>query len=159
MGRFAAETTVPVEKSRAEIETLLHRYGADAFGYATRDGMALIEFRCKERHVRFVLPLPSRGDRQFQRTPHKHQLRSPEAQHQAWEQACRQRWRALLLAIKAKLEAVDCGIAEFETEFLAYVVDPATRQTVGELVRPMIAERYLGNNMDLPLGLPAPQKD
>ena len=27
---------------------------------------------------------------------------------------------------------------------MAYVVDPGTRQTVGELLRPQIAERYLG---------------
>ncbi len=36
------------------------------------------------------------------------------------------------------------GISEFAEEFLAYVVDPGSRQTVGELLRPQIAERYLG---------------
>jgi hypothetical protein len=35
----------------------------------------------------------------------------------AWEQACRSRWRALALIIKAKLEAVDLGITSVEKEF------------------------------------------
>lgn len=63
----------------------------------------------------------------------------------AWEQACRQRWQALLLAIKAMLEAVAAGIAQFEDEFLAYLVDPTTNGTVGDLLRPQLEQRYLGS--------------
>ena len=40
------------------------------------------------------------------------------------EQAVRQRWRALLLAIKAKLEAIECGISTIEEEFMAFVIMP-----------------------------------
>ena len=39
-------------------------------------------------------------------------------------QACRQRWRALLLIIRAKLEAVESGITTLESEFLANIVLP-----------------------------------
>src|SRR5262245_11954603 len=35
------------------------------------------------------------------------------------------------------------GISEFEEEFLAYVVDPGSRQTIAELLRPQLAERCL----------------
>jgi hypothetical protein len=38
-------------------------------------------------------------------------------------------------------------ISEFEEEFLAYVVDPTSRQTVAELLRPQLAERYLGREV------------
>ena len=40
--------------------------------------------------------------------------------HGRWEQACRQRWRALALVIKAKLEAIDAEISTFEEEFLPF---------------------------------------
>lgn len=62
-----------------------------------------------------------------------------------WEQACRSRWRALLLSVKAKLESVEIGISEFEEEFLAHIVDPATGRTVGEDIVPQIAKRYEQN--------------
>lgn len=156
--RFAADTSVSVERTRAEIETVLQRYGATAFGYRTAEGIAVIEFACQDRHVRFTLPLPKRDEKRFHVTDVRRDRRTPDAALKAWEQACRQSWRALLLAIKAKLEAVAAGIAEFEEEFLAYVVDPVTRQTVGEQIRPELAQRYLGNSTSGMLGLPAPDK-
>ena len=45
--------------------------------------------------------------------------RGARARQETHDQACRQRWRALLLVIKAKLEAVTAGISTVETEFLA----------------------------------------
>jgi hypothetical protein len=55
--------------------------------------------------------------------------------------AIRQRWRALLLTIKAKLEAVAVGITTLEEEFLANVVTP-DNVTVGEWIRPQLKEAY-----------------
>lgn len=154
--RFAAETSVPVERTRAEIEILLARHGATAFGYRTADGIAVIEFACQDRMVRFTLPLPKRDEPRFHQTEVKKTQRSEAAAVKAWEQSCRQSWRALQLAIKAKLEAVAAGIAEFEEEFLAYVIDPCTRQTVGELMRPELQQRYLGSSSGATLFLPGP---
>ncbi len=115
MSRYAEQTSVPVERSRAEIETCLARYGATHFGYMCGPDNAQIEFLASDRRVRFVLPLPSRGDKAFS---HRHDGRSkiwrprtPEDSARAWEQACRQRWRALCLAVKAKLETVATGIS------------------------------------------------
>lgn len=162
MTKFAAQTAVPVEKSRAEIEGILRRYGADGFryGWADREGKRIeqIEFTTNDRMIRFTVQMPSKDDRRFKFTPARHHLRSEREQVAAWEQACRQRWRALCLAIKAKLEAVECGISEFETEFMAFVVDPETRQTMGEILRPQIAARYAGLSGPIRLpGLPAPE--
>jgi hypothetical protein len=59
------------------------------------------------------------------------------------------RWRALCLVIKAKLEAVQSGISEFEDEFLANIVLP-TGETVLSSIRPRIAEMYkTGNTIPL----------
>lgn len=59
--------------------------------------------------------------------------------HQAWEQACRQRWRALSLCIKAKLEAVAAGITTFEHEFLAHFLTGDGR-TVGDHIIPQLGQ-------------------
>ncbi len=56
-------------------------------------------------------------------------------------QAERQRWRALLLVLKAKLEAVESKIATFESEFLSHIVLPDDR-TVAQHVMPLIAQAY-----------------
>lgn len=143
-GTYAAHTDVPVERSRAELERTLNRYGATAFGYMTEPGRAVIMFESHDRRIRFDLPLPRPDDRQY--THHSRGAKTPAAAAAAWEQACRQRWRALNLAVKAKLEAVESGIAEFEDEFLAYLVLP-NGQTVGDFTRPQIAKAYENHTM------------
>jgi hypothetical protein len=47
------------------------------------------------------------------------------------------------------------GIAQFEDEFLVYVVDPMTNGAVGDLLRPQLEQTYLGQSTTL-LGLPGP---
>ena len=144
MSRFAAKTTVSSEKSRSEIEAILTRYGASAFMYAWEGPRAVIGFRAKERHIRFTLPLPDSSAKEF--THSSRGPRSPDAVTALWEQACRQSWRALALVIKAKLEAVEAGIVEFESEFLAHIVLP-DGSTVGAWVRPQVAIAYQSGDM------------
>jgi len=155
-GRFASQTSVSVGKSRAEIETILKKYGASRFGYMSEDKRAVIAFVCRDRQIRFIVPLPSVNDLEFKYTPGRRKMRSGDSRAQAWEQACRSRWRALLLAIKAKLESVDVGIAEFDQEFFGYIVNPATGQTLHEDLREDIAARYIGQESQ-PLALPGPK--
>ena len=152
--RFASETTVPSETSRAEIERLLRRYRATGFAYGWQGNRAMVQFEMADRRVKFILPMPERQAREFTHTPAKGQLRSPQAQEDAYEQAVRQRWRALLLVIKAKLEAVEVGITTFEDEFLAHILLPSG-ETVGERTRPQIALAYRDGS-DLPPLLPVP---
>lgn len=65
MSRYAKDTSVSVEKSRAEIEATLSRYGADCFAYMAMPERAAIGFRVGGRQLRFVLPIPSRMEKQF----------------------------------------------------------------------------------------------
>lgn len=139
MSRYAAETSVSVEKSRSEIESILRRYKADQFGYVTNAKGATVMFSLGGRHIRFILPMPDPKDREF--TWHSRGMRTPEAAEKAWEQACRQRWRALALVIKAKLEAVSAGITTIEDEFLAHTMLP-DGSTMGEWAKPQIEEAY-----------------
>jgi hypothetical protein len=138
--RFAADTSVSVDRSKAEIERLLARYGAQQFMAGWRDGEACIGFVIERRTIRFLLPLPDRAADEFTKTPAGRRRRSADDAARAWEQACRSRWRALLLVIKAKLEAVAVGISTIEDEFLAWTVLPGgDGRTVGDVLRPQIA--------------------
>lgn len=144
MSRYAENTNVSVSNSKAEIERVIERYGAAQFMSGWTEDRAVIGFSMQNRQIRFVLNMPDRKDREF--THHSRGRRTDEAAHKAWEQACRQRWRALALVIKAKLEATSAGIAEFEDEFMANIVMPNGR-TVSEEVRPRIAQAYESGTM------------
>ena len=150
MTRFAENTSVSVEKSKAEIERTLQRYGADQFVSGWDAEKAMIGFQARGRFVRFELPLPDRQADEFRTTPAGRRRRSETQQLAAWEQACRQRWRALALAIKAKLEAVEAGITTFEDEFMAHLV-LTDGQRVRDHVLPAITRMYDSGRM--PKGL------
>ena len=130
--RYAAGTTVPAERTQGEIQNTLRRYGADGFVFGLDGDRALIGFRVGARQVRFILDFPTIDDPQFARTG-QNRARTTAAREQAYEAEIRRRWRALLLAIKAKLEVVASGIATFDEEFLAHLVLPGG-STVGERV-------------------------
>ena len=144
--RYAENTSVPVEKSKAEIERLLSRYGADQFMSGWDHEKAFIAFRMDGLQVKFIIPLPDKKSKEFIQTPGGRRQRDQPGQMAAWEQACRQRWRALALVIKAKLEAVETGITEFEDEFLAHIMLP-NGKTAGEHLKPQIEIAYKTGKM------------
>lgn len=141
--RYAERTSVSSEASRGEIERTLSRYGAAAFGYGWTGQGAIVSFVAHERRVQFTIALPERVDFRF--TPARRQRRSEAEIERAWEQATRQRWRALALMVKSKLEAVASGIATFEEEFLPYTLVPGpngSAVTVASLLEPQIVDAY-----------------
>lgn len=136
---FAEGTEVSPEKSRAEIEAMLRRYGADKFLSGWTSEVAKIGFQAHGRMIRFELPLPQPGE--FKTSHGGRRRLNDAAQKRACEAEHRRRWRALALVIKAKLEAVASGVSEFETEFLPFIVMPDGR-TVSQHVLPAIATAY-----------------
>jgi hypothetical protein len=155
MGRYASQTTVSPEKSRAEIEQILSRYGADAFGYGYEERRAVVQFRAHERQIRFVIETPERDE--FKKTP-TGQWRYDDQIDRAWQQGIRQRWRALALVIKAKLEAVEAGVTSFEEEFMPFILLP-NGQTVGDVGLPAIDRAYSTGEMpDFALAIEGPKQ-
>lgn len=130
---YAVRTDISVERSRYEIERLCIKYGCTKYASAIDYGKnrARIEFHSHDRIVRFDLPLPVPAE--FKQTA-------------KYEQASRSKWRALVLVLKAKLEAIESGISTFEEEFLPFVVMP-NNQTVGEILIPMIDDAYKSGKM------------
>jgi hypothetical protein len=145
MTRYAERTEVSSDRSRAEIERTLRRYGASAFMYGWTDNSVTVAFELAGRRIVFRLPMPDPNDREFNLTP-TGKRRVQSAVEQAYEQAVRQRWRALALVIKAKLEAVSAGITTVEQEFLAHIQLP-NGSTVGEWAAPQLEIAYARGTM------------
>ena len=139
---YAADTEVPSDRTIAEIKTLVTRHGATGYLYAESPSQAMIMFELRGRQIKFVVPLPDRNAREFTRTPARGFQRSEAEAIKAWEQATRTRWRALLLVIKAKLEAIAIGVGTFEDEFLANTLLPGGR-TGSEWVQAQGEKAYI----------------
>lgn len=140
MAKYAANTTVPVSKSKQHLEDLITRYGATTYMTGQKADGAVIQFEMSGRAVRFILPLPDRAATEFTKDRNGWALADSTAQKK-YDQAVRQRWRALILVVKAKLEAVETGITCFDQEFMAHIVLP-NGQTVGDDVTPKIIAAY-----------------
>lgn len=139
---YAENTSVPVERSKAEIEGMLTRYGADQFVSGWSERQARVQFRAVGRYVRFTIDMPDPAEERFTKDPRcSWRKRAEEPARKAYEQEVRRLWRALCLVVKAKLEAVSSGIATFEDEFMANIVMPDGK-TVSEHARPMIEAAY-----------------
>ena len=139
--RYATGTAVPVDRTRAEIERLLERHGAGGFAYGTTNGQTMLAFEMRDRRLRFLVPMP---------TPNK--SRTDEHRVKA---EIRRRYRALLLVLKAKLEAVASQIVTFDEEFLAHIVTHGG-VTIGDQVVPGLAEVLKGGKLPPLLGAGAP---
>ena len=95
---YAETTKVPFEKTVSDIIAMLRKAGAAQVGQMEEDGRLTILFGLADRQIRFRV---------------------------TWENTAaskKQRARALLLVIKAKLESVVSGVETFEQAFLANIV-------------------------------------
>lgn len=150
-GKYAANTSVSTVSTRSDIEKVLAKYGCDSFAFAQEPGRAALEFLHEGRRIRFILPLPDKRSKEFTHTEARGYERDAKQALALWEQACRQKWRALFLAIKAKLESVESGIETFEEAFLAQLVLPSN-QTFGHWAAGEIERVY--EDWEMPALLP-----
>jgi len=132
MARYAETTRVPISQSKTEIEKTFKRYGIDEFGVGTSPRGDGIIFKKEGRVYKLSVPNPDPKDYRFD---------------SHYEQARRQRWRILLLSIKAKLEEIEAGLVSFEDQFLGYMALP-DGTTVGDFMRlPENVERLAQTKM------------
>jgi hypothetical protein len=119
MPKYAKNTSVPISRSKTQIEETLLRYGIEEFGMGVSPRGDGIIFKKGERMYKINVPNPNPVD---------------YSTDQKYEQARRQRWRILLLSIKAKLEEIEAGLISFDDQFLAYMALP-DGSTVGDFMR------------------------
>jgi hypothetical protein len=131
---YAKDTEVPFERSIAEIVGLVRKAGADQIGQMEERQRFTLQFLLEDRVVRFRVSFLSEAEIQDMRGPRQ----DPARLDAQWR---RQRARALLLVIKAKLESVASGVETFEQAFLANVV-MADDRTVYERISAPIAAEY-----------------
>lgn len=120
---YAESSSIPFETSTAQIVAFLRKHGADQIGQFEGDGIFAIQFTLADRRIRFRVGL---ADKRIKRRP---------------DQVRRQRGRALLLVIKAKVESVEAGIESIEQAFLAHIVT-STGETVHERIAEPLAIEY-----------------
>lgn len=141
--RYAEGTQVEVPKTRAELEALLVKHGSTqsltGSDHTNRSGF--VAFVMHGRHYRLNVPPPPPPERQ--------RGRRAFIKAKAPEQLERERWRALLLIVKAKLEIIRAGMATVEQEFLANTVLP-DGSLVGDNLELALASMYASGKM-LPL--------
>jgi hypothetical protein len=156
---YAAGTTVSVEKSKSELDALLGKHGASSRGIVVDDdrGMALVGFQLKGLKYRMEVPMPKPGEfRNPEKEPPRWYSMSDEQRdhwaRRAWDQAMRERWRAVVLLVKAKLELVRIGISTVEKEFMADLILP-NGETVNVALAKQLHAALSGGSMPmLPMG-------
>jgi hypothetical protein len=149
MMEYATATDVPVERSKAELEKMLRRAGAEQYGTSHDDarGIALVFFKLGEHHIRMAVPLPKLST--FNNDGRGRPV-SLDVRARRFEQACRSRWRGLVLIVKGKLQLIAWGLSTSEREFLPDITFPDGR-TVGDVLRPIIKHAYLTGSMPMAL--------
>lgn len=122
---YAKGTKASISKTDDEIKKALRKYGAENFLIGEAGGRAQVLFEMNERRIIMRMPLPARDEKRFHKTGARGISRSESAAAALWEQEGREKWRALLLCIKAKLESVSSGVETFEQAFMAHIMLPS----------------------------------
>jgi hypothetical protein len=117
MAKYAKNTTVPITRTKIQIQDLLTDWGIDEFFFGTSPRGDGIGFKYENRVYKHNVPMPERKD----------------MTDRQYEQAIRQRWRILYMSLKMKLEEIDSGGMSFEDQFLAMMCLP-DGSTVGEFM-------------------------
>lgn len=133
MSNYAKNANVSVEQTQLEIQKLLQKNGATKFGIDFTSNTLLFEL--KQKSIKLIVPLPSISDFEFTLAHIKRQQYQIE---KVYEQAIKQRWRALLLIVKAKMEAISSRITTIEQEFLPSILLP-NGQTLSQYIIPQLS--------------------
>lgn len=136
---YAETTSVPFERSIADIITILRKSGADRMAQMEERSGYIVQFFSHDRMIRFRVKFPSIDE--MPKFNGRNQALTNAQRIEKLEQAKRQRGRALMLVIKAKLESVESQVETFEEAFLANVV-MADGKTMYERVQEPIALEY-----------------
>jgi hypothetical protein len=152
---YGAGTRVGVHRSRFELERVLDRYGATDFAFVEAGTSAAIQFAMDGRYVELGLPLPDPNEPHFTHTA-SGRPRAVSAQERAYEQALREHWRGLLLAVRGKLQSVESGLSTFDDEFRNFLAPHLDeKQTKRERSKPRAVNWLLGGSHSLAIALVA----
>lgn len=150
MKRYAETTTVPVSRSRGEIDRLLREWGAIGIQWTDefeidKVTLAFIWPRGEQRfQARFSVALPTREDLEPKARRAGTGSVLPAKLARLLADRGKHEHRILLLWLKAALNAIDAGIVDAETIFLPFLVGRNGR-TVAETAIPKLGMLLTGN--------------
>jgi hypothetical protein len=136
---YAENTEIAIEKSMSEIVAMIRRAGAERIAQVEEPGIIAIRFFLRDRMLQFRVGLPVWTEMP-EWNGRRERLEQPKRTSMAAQRG-KQRARALMLVIKAKLESVESGVETFEEAFLPNIVMPDGK-TVGEHTLPTITQAY-----------------
>ena len=135
--KYAQDTTVPADKSQAEIIAYIKGRGADKVATFEDGDGSVIMFEFKGKAVRFKVLRPDLSEFNYDSAG---RFRNQTARERAADQEWMRRWRVLLITIKSKFEMIDSGlVGGFNEEFLPYLVT-RTGNTVYEELAPTLED-------------------
>jgi hypothetical protein len=139
------DTKTPVDRSKAEVERILRRYGATAFATSNdyHKGRVVVTFVVPDRPGPGAQPIPVKLPleisrvylRMFPRSPGDPTVDEIVRHGRQWEQAERVAWRNLVLWIDAALSSSAIGLQTITETFFAHtVVDVPGQRRMIEVV-------------------------
>lgn len=152
--RYAETTTVPVDRSRAEINRLLAEWHCSSIGWTDHLIERAVSLAFPWHHdgalykVRLTIGIPTKAKLEKEAEaawPNYWQLPHQRARKlfvaRGLEGGARAAHRLLLLKLKADLNAARQGLAKAEEIFLPWLVD-ANGRTVSDVLMPRLRDTY-----------------
>lgn len=154
MRRFAEDTSVPVAKSRGEIDELLRGWGAEGVQWTDEWSAGRVTVRFvwpsgeQKYSARFSLQIPTEKEIRTSNAvmigPSWNRQVSEPRVRDALSARGRREHRVLLLWLKAAFNAVDAGLVSAELIFLPFL-EGKDGVTVGERALPRMEALLLGS--------------
>lgn len=163
MRRFAQDTTVPISRSRGEVDELLRGWGAEGVQWTDEWGAGKVTLRFVwpkgggRYQARLSLTLPTddaiRALPSSKIGPSWNRRVSEARVRDAIAARGKREHRLLLLWLKAAFNAVDAGLVAAEVIFLPFL-EGRDGETVAERALPRMADLLVGSADRLLLGAP-----
>jgi hypothetical protein len=121
--KYAEGTSVPIERTMAEILSVLKAHGCSSYAFAVERGVHQIMFAHGGYSYKMSVIPPDEGNFEL---PATRQRRTSDGIKKAYEDEYRRRARVLLISVKAKMEMCSIG-SSIEKEFLGDLMLPTGR--------------------------------
>lgn len=130
MSRYATKTAVPVDRSMAEVRGILLKNNAQAVAIAESLDAASVQFIFENHPYKFIIKYPTFRDHQIQYTK-SGKARTETQMHKEINDEHKRLWRAMVLYIKAAIEAHQSGLVNLKKSLMGnLVLSDGSGQTV-----------------------------
>lgn len=127
---YAEKTKVPVDKSMAEVRKILIKNGSEGVAIAETSENALVQFIFKSKSYKFIIKYPKSSDDDIFLNGKGYKRTLVQIEN-AIEHEKKRLWRAMVLYIKAAIEAHNNGIIDFKRSMMSHMMLPSG-QTIYE---------------------------